>query len=263
MNVIILAAGQGSRLKPLTNQKPKCLVELFGKSLLKWQLDLYQKLQINDISIVTGYLKEKIFFPNIKFFENNYYDTTNMVETLFCAREKINNSTIISYGDIIYEESVIKKLIENTDDISLIVDKNWKDYWSMRFENPISDLESLLIDSENNISSIGQKIKDINEIQGQYIGLMKFQNNGSESLKSFYDKCKSFAKNGKNHLNSNLSFENSYMTDLLQGMIDDGYKIRAIPVSNGWLELDSYDDYIKYNTMYENKTISRFFNPIT
>ena len=56
-------------------------------------LDLYQKLQINDISIVTGYLKEKIFFPNIKFFENNYYDTTNMVETLFCAREKINNST--------------------------------------------------------------------------------------------------------------------------------------------------------------------------
>ena len=79
MNVIILAAGQGSRLKPLTNQKPKCLVELFGKSLLKWQLDLYQKLQINDISIVTGYLKEKIFFPNIKFFENNYYDTTNMV----------------------------------------------------------------------------------------------------------------------------------------------------------------------------------------
>ena len=53
------------------------------------------------------------------------------------------------------------------------------------------------------------------------------------------------------------------MTDLLQGMIDDGYKIRAIPVSNGWLELDSYDDYIKYNTMYENKTISRFFNPIT
>lgn len=92
---------------------------------------------------------------------------------------------------------------------------------------------------------------------------MKFQNNGSESLKSFYDKCKSFAKNGKNHLNSNLSFENSYMTDLLQGMIDDGYKIRAIPVSNGWLELDSYDDYIKYNTMYENKTISRFFNPIT
>ena len=49
MNVIILAAGQGSRLKPLTNQKPKCLVELFGKSLLKWQLDLYQKLKINDI----------------------------------------------------------------------------------------------------------------------------------------------------------------------------------------------------------------------
>ena len=70
LKAIILAAGQGNRIKPLTNEKPKCMVELFGKSLLKWQLDLYQKLQINDISIVTGYLKEKIFFPNIKFFEN-------------------------------------------------------------------------------------------------------------------------------------------------------------------------------------------------
>jgi len=52
MNAIILAAGQGNRLKPLTNDKPKCLVKLFGKSLLNWQLDIFQKLKINDISIV-------------------------------------------------------------------------------------------------------------------------------------------------------------------------------------------------------------------
>ena len=261
MNVIILAAGQGNRLKPLTNKKPKCLVEIFGKSLLNWQLELFHNLQITDISIVKGYLKEKIVFPNIRFFENNNFQTTNMIETLFCAREKICDSTIISYGDIVYEKTVIEKLLQNDDDISVIIDKNWKDYWNLRFDDPVTDLESLSIDSENNISSIGQKIKDINDIQGQYIGLMKFQNDGSEFLKTFYDKCKSLAKNGQNCLKTELPFEKSYMTDLLQGMIDEGYKIRAIPIRNGWLELDSYDDYLKYQKMFNDKTISKFFNP--
>ena len=60
-----------------------------------------------------------------------------------------------------------------------------------------------------------------------------------------------------------LNFEKSYMTDLLQGMIDEGYKIRAIPINNGWLELDSYNDYLKYQKMFENETISKFFNPYT
>ena len=82
-------------------------------------------------------------------------------------------------------------------------------------------------------------------------------------LKSFYDKCKSYAENGKNYLKTDSSFEKSYMTDLLQGMIDEGYKIRAIPINNGWLELDSYNDYLKYQKMFENETISKFFNPYT
>ena len=260
MNVIILAAGQGNRLKPLTNDIPKCLVEIFGKSLLNWQLELFSKLHITDISIVRGYLKEKITLPEIKFFENNYFQTTNMIETLFCAREKISDSTIISYGDIIYEKTVIEKLIKNDDDISVIVDKNFRDYWNIRFDNPINDLESLTIDSDNNISSIGQKINDINDIQGQYIGLMKFQNSGSEFLKSFYDKCKLRVRNGKNPLNPKVPFEKSYMTDLLHGMVNEGYKIKAIPVRNGWLELDSYDDFVKYQSMFKEKTISKFFN---
>ena len=90
---------------------------------------------------------------------------------------------------------------------------------------------------------------------------MKFQNSGSDFLKTFYDKCKNFAKNGQNYLKTEHSFEKSYMTDLLQGIIDEGYKIRAIPISSGWLELDSYDDYLKYQKMFDDKTISKFFNP--
>ena len=258
--VIILTAGQGKRLLPLTTNNPKCLVKLFGKSLLEWQMDIYENFKINDISVVKGYFQEKINISNVNYFINSKYAETNMVETLFCAREKMFDSIIVSYGDIIFEKEVFEKLYCETEDISLIIDKNWLEYWKIRFDNPLDDVESMKINSEGYITNIGQKVKNLKDIQGQYIGLMKFQNDGLKFLTSFYDKSKSIAKNGKNPLNSNLSFEKSYMTDLLQGMIDEGYKIKAIPINSGWLELDSYDEFLKDDLMSKEKTMSKFFN---
>ena len=76
----------------------------------------------------------------------------------------------------------------------------------------------------------------------------------------FYDKSKQTSTTGKNPLNPELNFEKSYMTDLLQAMINDQLKIKAIPVHNSWLELDSYDDFKLYTQMYENKSLGKFFN---
>ena len=70
MKAIILAAGEGKRLRPLTNNTPKCMVNLFGKSLLQWQIETFRSCQIDDISVVTGYLNEMIKFENITYFEN-------------------------------------------------------------------------------------------------------------------------------------------------------------------------------------------------
>ena len=71
---------------------------------------------------------------------------------------------------------------------------------------------------------------------------------------------KNFAKNGVNPLNPKLPFEKSYMTDLLQGLIDENYKIKSIPINNGWLELDTINDYKLYQNKFKNNTISDFFN---
>ena len=91
MNVIILAAGKGERLKPLTNETPKCLVKLFGKSLLDWQIETFRKLGISDITIITGYKNESINYSNTKKIVNARFDSTNMVETLFCAKDELKN----------------------------------------------------------------------------------------------------------------------------------------------------------------------------
>ena len=94
MKAIILAAGIGSRLHPITKSKPKCLVELFGKSIIEHQIDIFHKCGINEIVIVRGYLSEMINFDGIKYYDNLNYETTNMVETLFCAQDELNDCFI-------------------------------------------------------------------------------------------------------------------------------------------------------------------------
>ena len=146
LKVIILAAGQGERLRPLTKNIPKCMVDFFGKSILERQIDIFQKLGIDDISVVTGYCEQKINIKNITKLKNKNFMTTNMVESLFIAESKLNDSVIVSYGDIIFEPKIIKNLIDSRHDISIVIDKNWKDLWSVRFDNPLEDAESLRLD---------------------------------------------------------------------------------------------------------------------
>jgi|TARA_B100001750_G_scaffold180928_1_gene149448 choline kinase len=255
LNAIILAAGQGTRLAPLTKNKPKCMVNLFGKTLLEWQISTFKKCGITDISVVTGYRADLIDLPGLEFFQNKKFETTNMVESLFCASEKLNKSTIVSYGDIIFEKRVLDKLLESKHDFSVVIDKNWRKQWDTRFKNPLDYAESLRLNTTNDILDIGKKVQDIDEISGQYIGLMKFQNNGINIIKDFYHKCKEHSIKNSNPLNPSLPFEKSYMTDFLQGLINSNYNLKAVKIENGWLELDSVRDYEIYQEMYSNNSL--------
>ena len=259
MNAIILAAGKGERLQPLTNDKPKCLVELFGKSLLEWQIEAFQSSGITDITIVSGYKSDLINFPEITILKNEKYESTNMVETLFSAKEKMLNSTIVSYGDIIFEKNVLESLINSPNDISVIVDKQWKRLWGKRFQDPLSDAESLIIE-DGCIVEIGQKVNSYEKICGQYIGLMKFQGSGIDLIKRHYEEAKNQANTGTNPLNASLPFEKSYLTDFLYSLIRGGATIKAVPVNNGWLEIDTLSDLDLYEFLYKKGELADFLD---
>ena len=140
----------------------------------------------------------------------------------------------------------------------MIIDKNWQDYWSIRSKNPLVDLESLKLDSKDNIISIGQKVKKLEEIQGQYIGLMKFSGKGVNILKDFYHECKKISEKKPNPLNDSSPFEKSFMTDLLQGLINSNYQLHSVPIHGGWLELDTIEDFETYQKLFRNNTIKKF-----
>ena len=226
--LIILAAGQGTRLRPITNSLPKCLTPVRNKSILKWQIEVAESSGIEEIIVVGGYKAEKIDSKGIKIILNDSYKTSNMVESLRCAEKEFNGGFILSYGDIIYEEKVLKSMMCLNYDISVASDMEWLQYWSQRFSNPLIDAERFKLTKDNIISQVGGRAKNYDEIDSQYIGLGSFSSKGSDLLKKWFLEC--------------YEDENMYVTDMLDSMIKAGQEIKANRINRGWLEIDSLKD---------------------
>jgi L-glutamine-phosphate cytidylyltransferase len=246
MKVIILAAGQGTRLMPYTAERPKCMVEFNSKPIINYIIDSINTVGIENIIIVSGYKSEVlkkhlIKHNNIRYYTNNNFATTNMVYSLFVAENELtsNEDVIISYSDIIYKSEVLQKLINCDSPISVVVDKDWKKLWRIRMGNPLDDAETLKIDSSGKIIEIGKKAKSYNEIEGQYIGLIKLKSSFLKEIRSFYHSL------DKNTLYDGKTFNNMFMTSFLQHI---SAQIPLIPcyINGGWLEIDSVEDLHRY-----------------
>jgi choline kinase len=227
------------------------MVKIDGVSLIDRQLSVLKSEGLENIVMIGGYKSEMLKFDGVKLRKNPRYYETNMVWTLFSAEDELNDNSeiIVSYGDIVYSKGILKSLLASKDDISVVIDKNWENYWRMRNDNPLHDAETLRLGAKNSIVEIGKKPHSLNEIEGQYIGLMKFTPAGIEQMKNAFN---SAVKIGK--LQDNL-IENSYMTDLLQYMIDLGCKVTAVPVYENWVEVDTVQDLELDETLQRVKSI--------
>ncbi len=250
MKVIILAAGQGTRLRPLTDHCPKCMVEVNGKSIIERQLETMYACGIeeDDIIIVAGYkndvLRERLKNTKIHFVINKEYEATNMVYSLMCAKNtmELAGDILISYGDILYNAEVLNKILNAQAESSVIVDDGWYEYWSSRCENPLDDAESLTFDMDDCLTEIGQKTNDLAKVQSQYIGLMRFRGKGLKAMLDLSAEAERRSKAGEKLWRTDRDYNRMYMTDLLQGLIDEGNKLKAVHIQRGWFEVDDKND---------------------
>lgn len=250
MKVIILAAGQGTRLRPLTDDRPKCLVEVNGRSILDRQLDTMHAcgIQDADITVIAGYrgdvLQKKFADTDMTIIINEDFESTNMVCSLMCARKlmEAQEDILISYGDIIYKETVLKKILASEEPASVIVDDGWYSYWSQRCEDPLDDAETLMFDEDDYLTEIGQKTTDLAKVQSQYIGLMRFRGGGLRALLNLAEAAKERTAQGIGLWRTTRTYQKMYMTDLLQGLIDEGNQLKAVHIQRGWFEIDDRDD---------------------
>ena len=242
MRLIILAAGQGTRLRPLTDDRPKCLVNLQGRSLLQWQIDTARSVGIQEIIVVGGYLIDQLRNYDVKVIENPRFASTNMVQTLNCATDWFDDGFVMSYGDIVYSPAVLQSLLTDQSPVAVTVDTQWRSYWERRLDDPLSDAETLKIRPDGSLLEVGQKPKSYEDIQAQYIGLVAFRQSGVARLKQTLALLAQDAADGRHPFGGKRSFDSLYMTDLLQGMIDMGEILHACKIEGKWMEVDSVSD---------------------
>lgn len=259
MKAIILAAGKGTRLAKYTKNMPKCMLKFNGKALIEWQVETLRSCGIKDISIVKGYMPDKIKISGVKYYTNKDYADTNMVETLFAAEKEMNDGLIVCYSDILYQKNVLKKVIDSKADIGVTVDGNYWDYWEARLDDSKSDTESLVI-KKGVITELGETNCGIEKAKTRYVGLVKFSKKSVKIFKKIYH------ENKKKYYNKDMpwlrsrSFKKAYMTSLLQAIINAGHEMKPIIIKRGWLEFDTELDYERYIKWLNEGTLIRFFD---
>lgn len=259
MKAIILAAGKGTRLGKYTKNMPKCMLRFNGKTLLQAQIGTLRTCDISNIIVVKGYMQDKIKIKGVKYYINKDYENTNMVESLFTAEEEMNDNALVCYSDILYEKSIVKKVLKSKTDIGVVVDKGYLDYWEDRLDNHKEDMESLVIDGNGSIMEIGDTECTADKAKFRYVGLLKFSKNGLEALKRVYHENKKKFFNKDIPWQRSKSFKRAYMTCMLQALIDSGYKVSPIIINRGWLEFDTEEDYEKYTKWLKKGDLNRFF----
>ena len=248
---LIIAAGLGSRLKKHTENLPKCMLDFGGKTLLQRQLDTYKKNKISDISLIKGYKKEKINYKGIKYFENNDYKNNNILNSLFYAEKIINGNIIISYSDILFDPSVVERTLKSDHDISVVVDIDWRGYYVGRKDHPISEAENVIFNSNNEVEKIGKINTGNEEVHGEFIGMIKLSNRGTEIFKEHFHRLKKIYWN-KPFQRAKI-FQKAYLSDFIQELVDIGIKVHCVIIESGWKEIDTVEDYKKALVGFKKK----------
>ena len=239
MNAIIIAGGKSTRIRPLSNEIPKTMVEVYGKSILERQIEVFQSCGISDITAVTGYHSEKINLPNINCIKNEEYKTTNVNEGLFCAKAKLNDSVIITYGDIIFEYEVLEQILNFKGDIGVVIDLDWEKQYTGKFGRPISEADNVIMNKKQILKISKNLTKKDDLILAESIGIFKLSKSGAKILLDRYNHLK---KSHKGKFHSASSFKDAFFMDMIQELIDTNVIIEPIPINGRWCEIDTQLD---------------------
>lgn len=178
MKVIILSAGQGRRLLPLTAGMPKCGVEIAGRSILEWQLGEIARCDVEEVVVVTGFhaeyvddLVSRLTMVPVRTLHNPFFDASDNLGTCWVARHEMQGDFIILNGDTLFEAPVMQRLLDSEVDapITLVTDRKG-DY---------DDDDMKVIVAGNRLQRVGKKL-GLDSVNGESIGMMAFRDGGPE-----------------------------------------------------------------------------------
>lgn len=231
MKVIILAAGRGSRLGSRTKDRPKCMCTLQGRTLLDRCLEALGQAGIQETGIVTGYRSDMFTVPDVTYFHNENWEQTNMFCSLTMADSWLKSeSCLVCYSDIVFSPKAIRALADSTAPLAITSYSGYWKLWEKRMDDPLEDLETFRVGADGQLLEIGKKPTVRTDIQGQFMGLLRFT---PESWGWIEDTIRKPLSKPLNKLD---------MTTLLQELLQRNYPIQTISTNELWLECDSEHD---------------------
>jgi choline kinase len=236
---VILAAGRGSRMAHLGEDRPKCLVELEGRPLIDRQIAALRRGGVDEIGVVRGYRAEMIDLPGLSYFTNERWAETNMVMSLAAAAPWLRaGPVIVSYADIFYRGELVRGLAAAPGNLVISYDRAWRRLWTRRFADPLADAETFRIDAAGQLLEIGGKTKRIEEIEGQYMGLLKFTPPAWSAIEALLDRLDAPTRDRLD------------MTGLLRRLLGGrDLLIGTFGADGQWGEIDNPDDVALYQKM--------------
>lgn len=241
MKVIILAAGRGSRLGERTKDRPKCMCTLQGRTLLDRCLESLEGAGFSreNIGIVTGYRSDMFSVPGAAFFHNEIWEQTNMFYSLTMADSWLRSEPcIVCYSDIVFSSGAVRALMDCAAPLVITSYSGYWELWEKRMPNPLEDLETFRTDENGLLLEIGKKPLVREDIQGQFMGLLRFT---PESWGWVNETIRRPLSKPLNKLD---------MTTLLQELLQRGYPVQTISTDDLWLECDSEEDICVYEKCF-------------
>ncbi|RAG86345.1 phosphocholine cytidylyltransferase family protein [Streptacidiphilus pinicola] len=237
MHAVILAAGRGSRLGAHTDTRPKCLVDLHGRSLLQHQLAALGDAGVTGIAAVTGYQAEQIAAHVPTTFHAPRWQQTNMVVSLTAARPWLSTRPcLVAYGDIFYSASTAAALFHAPgENLAIAYDPGWLELWRARFADPLDDCETFRLDAGNSLLEIGRTPTDTGDVQGQYMGLLRFTPSSWAQVEEHLDGLGDGQRDALD------------MTSLLGALVARGVTVDCVARTGPWGEVDTPGDLEVYS----------------
>lgn len=241
MRVIVIGAGRGRRLMPTTADVPKCFAEVEGRRLLDWALEAFRASGLERVCFIGGYQIEKVRqdYPHFEFRHNADWEHNNILASLFCAADLMDEPFICCYSDVLFTADVISRLAASKDDMALGVDTAWLERYEHRSDHPPDDAEKVIV-ANRCVTRIDRRIAEA-EAHGEYIGVAKFSAAGAVRLRELYRRRR--AEFAGRPWRDARSFEKAYKILLFQDLIEQGERFAHVDTPGGYIEVDTQQDF--------------------
>ena len=265
MRGIVIAAGQGSRMSPLTHDLPKCLVPLgpSKKTIFEQTVRNMRNSGCTEIIVIAGHASAALEaaakkYSDVRLVFNSNYRQNNILHSLMVAQPFFDTALLISYSDIWVESSVYRQVITGYSGSRFVIDTDWQDYYVGRDEHPEEQAELAVFSTiSNNLHDLGKNIlapADKTLQCGEFTGLFKLDQNDARVFKdSFSAVDAAISKDAP--FQRAKKWRDAYITDFLNHLIQLGHKFQVLQISKGWAEFDTSQDVNRIDSVARNQKL--------